>query len=53
MKGDEDICTIIPGFYMHAIMKCKKKTPKKQTKKPTTDVSHNIQLKGPYKCPAG
>ena len=23
------------------------------TKKNTTDVSHNIQLSGPYKCPVG
>ena len=33
MKGDEDICTIIPGFYMHAIMKCKKKNQKNKQKK--------------------
>ena len=23
-KGHEDICTIVPTFYMHAVMKCKK-----------------------------
>ena len=43
-KGHEDICTIIPAFYMHAVMKCKKKN---------ADVSYNIQLSGPYKCPTG
>ena len=23
-KGHRDICTIIPAFYMHAVMECKK-----------------------------
>ena len=43
-KGHEDICSIIPAFYMHAVMKCKKNN---------ADVSHNIQLSCPYKCPVG
>ena len=43
-KGHEDICIIMPGFYMDAVMKCKKNT---------ADVSHNIQLSGPYKWPVG
>ena len=46
-KDHEDICTIIPAFYMHVVMKYKKK------KKKNADVSHNIQLSGPYKCPVG
>ena len=43
-KGHEDKCTIVSTFYMHAVMKCKKND---------ADVSHNIQMSGPCKCPVG
>ena len=48
MKACEDICTTIPAFYMHAIRKCKKKQQKKHS-----NISHSIQLNGPYKCLVG